>query len=118
MAINAGRLKFRVTIKKRDYAHETVDAYGRRTVPLVTVAEVFAGVSDVSGREFYEAAAHQLQHTVTFTMRWMEVSASDVIIFAGDTYEIDEVNHLGYRKDFIRIKAHAVQPEGARPFAI
>lgn len=116
--MNCGRMRFRVEIWKRDYEHETVDAYGRRSVPEILVAQVYAAVSDVSGKEFYEAAAHQLQHTVTFTMRWMEMSPSDYIKFRGEAYEVDEINHLGYRGDFLRVKAHAVQPEGVRPYAL
>ena len=30
----------------------------------------------------------------------------------GVLYEIDQINHLGYRGDFMRIKAHATDTEG------
>lgn len=113
--MNVGQFRHEITIQRPDYEHETVDDYGRRCVPWVDVETVRAKVADVSGREFYEAAAHQLQNTVTFTMRWLAgVNANMRIVFDGVTYEIDQVNHLGYRRDFLRIKAHATASEGAQ----
>ena len=113
--MNVGRFKHLITIQRPDYDRETVDSYGRRITPWVDVAQVHAQAADVSGREFYEAAAHQLQNTVTFTMRWVPgVTANMRIVFDGVAYDIDQVNHLGYRRDFLRIKAHATASEGAQ----
>lgn len=113
--MNIGRFKHQITIQRPDYENETVDSYGRRSFPWVDVAQLYAQVADVSGREFYEAAAHQLQNTVTFTMRWVPgVTANMRVMFDGVAYGIDQVNHLGYRRDFLRIKAHATASEGAQ----
>ena len=106
-------MKELLTVTRPDYEHETVDQYGRRHVPEVPVAEVRGSAKDVSGRDFFEAAAHQLQHTVTFTTRWLDgLDASMLITWNGSAYEIDQINHLGYRRDFVQIKAHRIEPEG------
>lgn len=113
--MNVGRFKHQITIQRPDYDNETVDSYGRRSTPWVDVARLYAQVVDVSSREFYEAAAHQLQNTVTFTTRWVAGITADMqIMFDGVAYAIDQVNHLGYRRDFLRIKAHAIASEGAQ----
>lgn len=115
--INVGKLRHRITIMLPDTQRETVDEYGRRQTPMRVVAQVFAAVNDVSGREYYEAAAHQRENTVTFTLRWLSgLTPSMWIDWAGSMYQIDQINHLGYRRDFLRIKAHAVEAEGGQPY--
>lgn len=111
--MNIGKFKHLITIERPDYDSETVDEYARRQTPWLTFAQLYAHIADVSGREFYEAAAHQLQNTVTFTTRWVAGVTADMrILWDGNIYEIDQVNHLGYRRDFLRIKAHVVTSEG------
>lgn len=113
--MNVGRFKHQITIQRPDYDNETTDKYGRRSFPWVDVVQLFAQVGDVSGRDFYEAAAHQLQNTVTFTVRWVPgITANMRVMFDGIAYDIDQINHLGYRRDFLRIKAHATASEGAQ----
>ena len=110
--MNVGR--FRELIEIRRPGEAVTDAYGRRSVPYETVCEVRAGASDVSGRDYWDAAAHQLQHTITFDMRYRtDVDASCVIIWRGDTWQIDQVNHLGYMGDFMRIRARKIDPQGS-----
>lgn len=85
----------------------------RRTVPQ-TFATCMAMVTDVSGRDFYAAQANQAQDIVTFGIRWREdVDTEHRLIFGGQTYKIEEINHLGYRRDFMQIKARLTRGEGA-----
>ena len=113
--MNRGKFKHLIIVQRPDYEHETVDEYGRRSTPWVEHAQRRAQVADVSGRDFYEAAAHQLQDTVTFTVPWVpNLTRNMRILWGGDVYEIDQVNHLGYRRDFMRIKAHTTASEGAQ----
>lgn len=112
--MNIGKFRHLIDLQRPDLDHATVDDYGRKTVPWVPFATLYADVADVSGREFYEAAAHQLQNTVTFTVRWVPGITADMRILWGDVaYTIDQINHLGYRRDFLRIKAHITESEGA-----
>lgn len=111
--MNVGEFREKLTFEAPDPAHETVDAYGRRSVPWVEVATMYGSAQDVSGRDYWDAAAHQLQHTVTITVRWhSRVDASCRFRWQGELYQIDQVNHLGYRRDFMRIKAHRIEPKG------
>lgn len=113
--MNVGKFRHEISIVRPDFEHETKDEYGRRIVPWVPFARVMAAVADVSGREFYEAMAHQLQNTVTFTMRWIHgLNANMRILWNDGVYEIDQINHLGYKRDFLRVKAHATASEGAQ----
>lgn len=112
--MNAGALKHPITIEAP--IGETVDDYARRTVNYAPRYQVRASVADVSGREFYEAAAHQMEDIVTFTMRWLSgLTANMRILWGGDVYEIVQINHLGYRRDFLRVKARAVGPKEVQP---
>lgn len=110
MAENVGAFRHLIQLQRRT---TTRDANGNDVSTWITACELRAAVNDVSGREFYEAAAHQMANTVTFKVRWHDGLTGDMrIIFKGAPYEIDQVNHLGYSKrDFMRIKAHLVQGE-------
>ncbi len=90
------------------------DAKGnRRTVPQ-QYATCMAMVTDVSGRDFYEAQAHQAQDVVTFGIRWRsDLTESDSVIFEGQSYRIEQINHLGYRRDFMMIKARKTEGKEA-----
>lgn len=88
------------------------DVYGRRQIRWDEYASVYAKVSDVSGREFYAAAAVQLENVVTFGIRYLSGLRNDMrIVFGGRAYEIMEINHLGYRGDFMNVKARIIEAE-------
>ena len=78
------------------------------------VVTVYAGKADVSGREFYIAQAYHAEDVVTFTIRWREdIAPTWRVVHHGTAYNILEINHLGYMRDFMRLKCKAVQGEGA-----
>lgn len=107
MAINVGRFKWLVKFQKPT---QSKDAAGNRVTEWATAFCAFCEVSDVSGREFYEAAANQMENVVTFTLRWREDLTPDMrILFKDMTYTIMQINHLGYKRDFIKIKARMAQ---------
>lgn len=110
MAINVGSFRHLIELQKRTTER---DAYGNDIPTWTTVCELRASAKDVSGREFYEAAAHQMENTVTFTMRWHDGLTGDMrVVFKGAAYEILQINHLEYKnRDFMRIKARLTQGE-------
>ena len=111
--MNTGRFKALLSLYRRNAEADAVDAYGRTVRHYAYVTQVYAGASDVSGRDFFEAAAHKLQDTVTFDTRYLRgLDASWRILWQGDAYEISQVNHLSYRGDFLRIKARKIEPDG------
>ena len=109
MAIKAGDLKHPVTLEQ---PVTVTNEKGRRVTNWQNVITVMAAVNDVSGREFYQAQAYHAEDVVTFTIRAREVPATWRVTHHGTSYNILEVNHLGYMGDFIRLKCRAVQGEG------
>lgn len=111
--MNTGRFKALLSLYRRHPEADTTDEYGRTVRHYAYAAQVYAGPSDVSGRDYFEAAAHKLQDTVTFDTRWLDgLDATWRILWQGDAWEIQQVNHLGYRGDFLRIKARKIEPDG------
>lgn len=112
--MNVGRFREVLCLYRRNAEADTTDKYGRTVRHWAFAGRVRASARDVNSRDFYEAAAHQLQNTVTFDTRWRSGLDSEWrILWGGSAYEIDQVNHLGYRWDFLRIKAHRLEPDGA-----
>lgn len=110
MAICAGDLRIRVTLMRPTSSRDTDR---QRGVTFVDVCEVPAAKSDVSGREFYQAHAAHLEDVVTFTVRYREdVTASWRVRHGTVEYNILEVNHLGYMRDYMRLKCKNVRPGG------
>lgn len=108
--MKAGDLRHPIVLLRPE---DQIDDRGRRTVRWQQAAQVYAAKADVSGREYYIAQAYQAERTVTFTLRWRDdVQETWRIRHGGITYEIKEINHLGYKRDFIRVKTLAISGEG------
>ena len=108
--IKAGDLRQWVTLIRPD---TTEGEHRRRSTGWVDVITVPAAKSDVSGREFYAAHAVNAEDIVTFTIRWRDDIDTTWRIREGETvYGILEVNHLGYTRDFLRLKCRAVTGGG------
>lgn len=111
MSYKSGDLKHYIAIKQRIEGEP--DIYGRRSVRWEEFARLKAAVSDVSSREYYAAAAYQLENTVSFTIRYESLVKSGMrVVFRDQVYEIKEANHLGYRGDFMTLKCNRIEAEG------
>lgn len=112
--MNVGRFREQISLYRRNPSADTKDAYGRTIRHYAFAEQVKAGARDVSSKDFFEAAAHKLQDTVTFDTRWKsDLDATWRLLWHGDAYEIVQVNHLGYRGDFLRIQARKIEPDGS-----
>ena len=92
MALWAGKLRHRVQIIVRS---EAVDEYGA-PAPVVTVeATVWASVEPLRGREYFDAAQHQLEVTHRIRMRYRDLDPKDRLIrFDGRDFRVEAViNH-------------------------
>lgn len=108
--IKAGDLRHPITLQR---PRTGTNDKGKRVTEWDDVAIVYAAKSDVSGREFYQALAFHAEDTVTFTMRWRDdIDPTWRVKHGAAVYNILEVNHLGYMRDFMRLKCKAVQGEG------
>ena len=75
--------------------------------------DIMAGKQDVSGKEYFQAQAYHAEDTVTFTIRYRtDVTNGWRLRSRGITYDISEVNHLGYMEDFMTLKCRAVTGSG------
>ena len=85
----------------------------RRTTSYVKQATVYAAKSDVSGREFFQAHAVNAEDIVTFTIRWRDdIDTTWRVQHGADVYNVLEVNHLGYMRDFLRLQCRLVTGGG------
>lgn len=74
---------------------------------------VWAGVSNLHGREYFEAAAVQMENTVKFTVRYLDgIDTSMRILFNNKSYNITSIDNIKYRNRFIEIKAMEVDLSG------
>lgn len=110
MAIKAGDLRHVITLREPE---STTDARGRRVTEYRNAATVHAARSDVSGREFYQAHGVHAEDIVTYTIRWREdITTSWRVDDHGCEYNILEINHLGYMRDYLRMKCRQVARGG------
>ena len=110
MAIKAGDLRQAVTLVRPD---TTLGDHNRRTTQWVDAATVPAAKADVSGREFFQAHAVNAEDIVTFTIRWRDdVDETWRVRHGTQVYGILEVNHLGYMRDYMRLKCRIVKGGG------
>lgn len=108
--IKAGDLRQRVTLIRPD---TTIGEHKRRETTWTEVATVPAAKSDVSGREFFAAHAVNAEDIVTFTIRWRDDIDTTWRVKHGEiTYGVLEVNHLGYMRDYLRLKCRSVTGGG------
>lgn len=102
-----GELKHRVifqrfitTINDNGFEAETWEDY----------KTVWASVSNLSGREFYQAAAIKAEKTVRFLIRYIDgVDNSMKILFEGKQYNIISIYNIKYENKYIEIKALEVE---------
>ena len=112
MSIKAGDLKHPIKLQR------PVTTRNEKSKTITTwedVVTVYAGKTDVSGREFYIAQAYHAEDVVTWTLRWREdITTEWRLVHHGAQYNILEVNHLGYMRDYIRIKTRLVTGEAVK----
>lgn len=76
--------------------------------------KAWAGMRDVSSREFFQAQAYNAEDVITFTIRWRsDVTSSWRVKRGPAVYDIIEVNHLGYMRDYMQLKCKEVKGGGA-----
>ena len=108
-----GRIKAGDLRQQVDLLKPVTGSDSRRTTSYVAQATVPAARADVSGREFFAAHAVNAEDIVTFTIRWRDdVDATWRVQHGTDVFNILEVNHLGYMRDYMRLKCRNVKGGG------
>lgn len=97
-----GSLRHRVTLQKITVVRNPDGSFVEDWVDISTV---WAAVSNLSGREFYAAAAVQAENTVEFTIRYFpEVDTSERILFRQKAYNITAIDNIEYKNKYMVIK--------------
>lgn len=105
-----GELKHRITFLKPD---STVNENGFETEDYKEFKTVWASVSNLSGREYFAAAAVQREKTVKFKIRAVSgIDETMKIGFQGKLYDITSIDNVFYKNKYIEIKALEVEENG------
>lgn len=105
-----GELRHRITLQKMS---TTINQNGFEVEDWIDVKTVWAAVTNLHGKEYFEAAAVQAENTVKFTIRYLlNIDASMKILFNGKQYNIASIDNIKYRNKFIEIKALEVDLSG------
>lgn len=98
-----GDLKQRITFQEFTV---TTNENGFEEKAWRDICTVWAAVSHLFGREYYEAAAVQAEETVKFTIRYITgIDRSMRIQFQDRLYNITSIDPIRYEKRFMEIKA-------------
>ena len=110
MSIKAGDLKHPIKLQR---PVTTRNEKGKNITTWEDVVTVYAGKTDVSGREFYVAQAYHAEDVVTFTIRWRDdIASSWRVYYHEKPYEIISINGLGDMRDFMELRCKLIQGEG------
>ena len=105
-----GEMRQRIAIQ-RVIISTNENGYEVETPEVIKV--VWAKVSNLHGKEFFEAKAVQAENTVNFTIRYISgLDQSMQIIFQGKTYNITTIDNIKYRNEYIEIQAKEVDSNG------
>ncbi|EJO5348305.1 phage head closure protein [Clostridium botulinum] len=108
--MDIGDLKHRVTFQRFT---TVVNDNGFEEETWQDYKTVWASVSNLYGREYFEAAAIQEEKTVKFTIRFIkEIDESMRIKFREKQYNITSIDNIKYENKFIEIKAMEVDKSG------
>ena len=105
-----GELRHRITLEK---LMATTNENGFEIEDWIEIKTVWAAVTNLKGKEFFEAAAVQAQKTVKFTIRFLDgLDESMRVLFKGKIYNITFIDNIKYQNKFIEIKALEVESSG------
>lgn len=102
-----GELRHRITFQKLT---TTTNENGFEVETWENYKTVWAAITNLHGREYFEAAAVQKENTVKFTIRYFKgLDTSMRILFQGRQYNIISIDNIKYKNKYIEIKALEVE---------
>ena len=105
-----GELKHRITFQ---VISNVVNENGFETENCENFIMVWAKVTNLYGKEYFEAAAIQKEKTVKFIIRAIKgIDETMRILFKGKTYNIIFIDNIKYENKYIEIKALEVEKDG------
>ena len=108
--MDIGELRHRIIIQKQEI---TTNENGFEEEEWVDYKTVWAGVNNLYGKEYFEAAAIQMENTVKFTIRYLVgIEPSMRICFQSKSYNIISIDNIKYRNRFMVIQGVEVDLSG------
>jgi SPP1 family predicted phage head-tail adaptor len=105
-----GDMKHRITFQKLS---SSVNDNGFEIEGYEDIRTVWASVANLSGREYFAAAAVQKEKTVKFLIRVIsDIDESMRIMFQDKQYNIISIDNIKYENRFVEIKAMEVAENG------
>lgn len=103
-------LNKRITIQE---LKASINENGFEVEEWIDFKTVWAGVTNLHGREYFEAVAVQMENTVKFILRYLPgIDTTMRILFKGRHYNIISIDNIKYKNRFIEIKAMEVELSG------
>ena len=103
-------LRHRITLQKLETG---TNDNGFETETWIDFKNLWASISNLHGREYFEAAAVQAENTVKFTIRYTDdIETTMRILFKDKHYNIISIDNIKYANKFIEIKAMEVESSG------
>lgn len=101
--MSIGELRHRITFQMLT---SVVNENGFEIETWQDYKTVWASASNLSGREYYQAAATQAEKTVKFTVRFIkDIEENMRISFERKQYNITSIDNIKYGNKYIEIKA-------------
>lgn len=108
--MDIGELRHRITFQKLT---ATTNENGFEIEDWQDYKTVWAAITNLHGREYFEAAAVKAENTVKFTIRYVpNIESTMRILFKGKQYNISSIDNIKYANKFIEIKALEVENSG------
>ena len=108
--MNPGELRHRIKLQKLE---TVVNENGFEEEEWVDLKTLWASISNLHGREYFQAAAVQKENTVKFVIRYIPgIDTSMKILFKGKHYDITSIDNIRYENKFIEIKGVEVDSLG------
>lgn len=109
MRMTIGKLKHRILFQENVVE---VGANGFEENCWTNIKEVWGSVSNLQGKEYYQAASVQKENTVKFLIRYTPGISQEMRIKFNDCfYDIISINNLNYVNRYIEIKAIEVESD-------
>lgn len=105
-----GEFKHRITIKR---LITEVNENGFEVETYETYKTLWAKVTNLHGKEYFEAAAIQKEKTVKFIFRAIKgIDETMKIDFGGKLYDITFIDNIKYENKYMEVKALEVDDSG------
>jgi SPP1 family predicted phage head-tail adaptor len=105
-----GSMKHRITFQRLTV---TTNDNGFESESYEDIKTVWARASNLSGKEFFEAAAIQKEKIIKFVIRaGIEIDESMRILFQGKHYNIIFIDNIRYQNKYVEVKAMEVDENG------